>query len=738
MNNIIPALSLILFGSQSWGLVFAALHIAGLAGIFRKSGISWKWALVPFARHYMLSRCAGREKDGRIYLVLLSIRTFLQLVAMFSTEPLKIASFTLSAAAVTLLLSLVMLLYAVRVYFNLTRVWGLRKRWVFAWVFIRGITSALWGWSKRYAPSLEAGPEKKDMTETVYVPKAGKKWFRDFNFNITRMFDYFSFHGDWKCLPVAVAITILVAAIARNDFFTTMEGTIKGSLALTCIALWNGSFNSICTVCRERDRIRDMKSRGMRPSAYIASVIAFQLIMCLIQTFLTVYTCRLIGIDFPDEGVIFKSLIPEIGITVFLISFAADMVCLLISALVRNAMAAMTILPFVLVVQLVFSGSVINVNVWSKSISRYTISNYGVKCIASQADYNNRPMVMGWTLLNSIRDTEVGKTYTVGQLMDIISSDDSYPAVARVRAMEVGRVFTPRQVTDRIEAIEGVGELMDTDLQLNMSVGEAVDFLMERNIIPSYEKIGEMVFSKTFTIDEIYSILNSTDAMQTIREKTVLNLFEVGDLLDLIIAFFEEKDLTVNIKLDQIVNYVRENETVKAFLDRRPLEGLTVRKILENETVKSFYEKYMDIEIDATFTVGEIVDALLSIKEIQKLRDIEIPLKARIGTLIDAVGEEKVKNFVIEKTTAAVRVPEYVHSRSNIMHYWLVLLIYAACAAAASAVVIEIVMRTGSKKENAQNGADGDPDDRVNLLPSEHAEDKNAEDDAGKNQDPSL
>ena len=592
----------------------------------------------------------------------------------------------------------------------------------------------VWGFSKRFAPREQPAAEAGDQT----VRGTSKTWFGNFIFSLTRMFDRFSFRGDWKTLPAAVIITALVASIARKDFFTTMEGTIKGSLALTCIAVWNGCFNSIRTVCGERETIRGLRRRGLQPSAYIASVILFQALLCLVQTLLTMYTCRLVGIVFPEEGVFSPALVPEIGVTVFLISFASDLVCLCISAIVRDSVAAMTVLPFVLVINLVFSGSVINVAVWSKTISRYTISNYGVKCIAAQADYNNRPMVMGWTLLNSIRDTEVGTTVTVGQLMDIIRDDDSYPVVAKVRATEVGTVFTPRQVADRILSFEEVEKAIDMDLKLDMSVREALDFLMEKSIIPSYGEIGEMEFTKTFTVNEIYAIINSMESIQPIREKMIFNLFDVGSTLDLIVTFFEDKDVTINIKMEQVLDYLLQNETVKAFLDRRPLEGLTVRKILGNPTVRSFYEKYLDTEIDARFTVGEIIDAILSIREIQNLRGTEIRLTAKIDTLINAVGEERVKDFVIEKTSQAVHVDGYERSRENILHYWGILMLFTAGAAALAILLIEIVMRTDSKANNSENGGDGDPDDRMDLPPLEHAEKNDGEGDDGKDQDPAL
>ena len=58
---------ILLFGSDGWaGAVMTLLYILGLWFMLKKSGLPGWWALVPFAREYMLSKCAGREAEGRV------------------------------------------------------------------------------------------------------------------------------------------------------------------------------------------------------------------------------------------------------------------------------------------------------------------------------------------------------------------------------------------------------------------------------------------------------------------------------------------------------------------------------------------------------------------------------------------------------------------------------------------------------------------------------------------------
>ena len=55
----------------------------------------------------------------------------------------------------------------------------------------------------------------------------------------------FIYQNDWKVLPMAALIAGIVSMVIRGDFFRTMEGTLKGAFALTCVSIWNGCFNSI-------------------------------------------------------------------------------------------------------------------------------------------------------------------------------------------------------------------------------------------------------------------------------------------------------------------------------------------------------------------------------------------------------------------------------------------------------------------------------------------------------------
>ena len=678
-----------LFGTANWTLALEVLFIIGLWPLLRKSGIKGWWALVPFGREYMFARCAGREKEGRVLLVLKVLDVTLALTG----TTIDIMSFSIPAIALTLALIMVIIIYEIRICKGITDTYGKSRWWIPVWVLAKGIAAPIWGFSPSFMPREQA--HEHEIDEMIEIEKEHGKhtWFGDLGGNFKRLFRYFAFRYDWVNLPIAVLITTIVASIAKADFFTTMDGTIKGSLALTCIAVWNGCFNSIKTVCRERKMIRRLKDGGMYLSSYIVSVMVYQAIMCLMQTILTMYTCTLIGIRFPYEGLVINNLAVEIAVTMFLISFASDLLCLCVSALVREVSTAMTVMPFILVIQLVFSGSIINIQAWSHSISRFTISNYGVKCIASQADYNRRPMVLGWNLLESIRDNAVGTSFTVGELIDMLDSQDPSPGVERVRETVIGKVFTVGEIRDILLGGEFADVFLDKELSLDMSIGDFIGILREHGIIPTTEELKDQTFGKVFTMEEIYNILNNVEAFKKVKDKKIFSILSVGDTLDAVMLFLGDMEINATFKLGQLIDTIMDSAFVKELMEKRPLQGNTVRSLLEKAHVFEALERFKDTEIDARFKMGDIIDAVVALPLVQKYRDTTIEFKANIGTLIDIVGEDTVRDFVLEKTSKAAQVPEYDHTRDNVFRYWNDLLLFVLLFGAAFIAIMEIGMR---------------------------------------------
>jgi hypothetical protein len=94
-----------------------------------------------------------------------------------------------------------------------------------------------------------------------------------------RMFVY---QSDWKVLPMAALIAGLVGFALGGNFGVSMEGTLTGAFAIVCVCIWNGSFNSIQVICRERGIVKREHRAGMHISSYILAHPMYQLLLCLV------------------------------------------------------------------------------------------------------------------------------------------------------------------------------------------------------------------------------------------------------------------------------------------------------------------------------------------------------------------------------------------------------------------------------------------------------------------------
>ena len=222
-----------------------------------------------------------------------------------------------------------------------------------------------------------------------------------------KLFRMFIFQNDWKVLPMSAIIAGLVSFVVGANLFKTQEGTLMGTFALACICIWNGFFNSIQVICRERPIVKREHRSGMHISAYITAHMIYQAFLCLCQTVITIVVCTMTRVTFPSESLITPWPMIDIGITLFLTTYCADIMALMVSAIVHNTTTAMTIMPFMLIFQLVFSGGFFQLSGFSVKITNFTIAKWGLTALCSQGNYNAKPMVTLWNAVAKFQNLEV-------------------------------------------------------------------------------------------------------------------------------------------------------------------------------------------------------------------------------------------------------------------------------------------------------------------------------------------
>ena len=218
-----------------------------------------------------------------------------------------------------------------------------------------------------------------------------------------RMFVY---QNDWKVLPMGALIAAIVTFVVGSNIFRTQEGTKLGVFALVCVCIWNGFFNSIQVVCREREIIKHEHRAGLHMSSYIFAQMIYQLLLCTAQTVITLFICSFAGVKIPDAGIVTPWGILDMGISILLITYTADMMALMVSCIVKNTTTAMTTMPFLLIFQLVFSGGFFALEGIAEYIKYITISHWGMDSLCCIGRYNEQPMVTLWNTLVDFKDIE--------------------------------------------------------------------------------------------------------------------------------------------------------------------------------------------------------------------------------------------------------------------------------------------------------------------------------------------
>ena len=521
---------------------------------------------------------------------------------------------------------------------------------------------------------------------------------------------FFVNQSDWKVIPMAAIIAFLVGMVIRNKIFISMEGTLIGAFALACVGIWNGCFNSIQSVCRERPIIKREHRSGMHISSYIFAHMMYQMLLCLAQTGITLYVLILMDVPFPETGFMTPWMVVDIGITLLMITYASDMMSLFISSICHTTTGAMTVMPFVLIFQLVFSGGFIPLPAFVKPLANFTISNYGIKAITSQCGYNELPMKTAWDTLDKMRDKEIGGTVTLGQIMDLLDSK----AVEKRRDMEIMKSFTVGEVADILSKADDTLHLRDKEVTHSFTLRELLTDLKESEnfqqlrdfeLVPAappvpVEEAAELPAEAAATAETAAAEppaeeapAEEAPAEEAPAEEAPAEEVPAEEAPDEEVAAAEPAEeaaqpgVTVGSMLDKLL----ENEDAKAFLDKELGANMTLGQVLDALHAEDIIASMSDKQLNQPVTLGQAVDFLVNNEALKQQSSREFTFKTTISELFDLVGEEKVKTIVQEATASASRNPDYDRTVENIVENWIMLLLFVLVFSTLATISLEFI-----------------------------------------------
>ena len=453
-----------------------------------------------------------------------------------------------------------------------------------------------------------------------------------------RMFIY---QNEWKVLPMAALIAGLVGMVMKGGLFLGMEATLMGSFSLAMVCIWNGCFNSIQAICRERDVIKREHRSGMHISSYIIAHMMYQALLCLMQTGITIFVTRLVGMRYDLCVPLFTHwTLVDFGISMFLITYAADMMALWISTLAHSTTTAMTIMPFILIFQLVFSGGMLSLPAWSSALKAVTISAPGVNVLCAQGDYNHRPLVALWNYVQGMGDKEISVDITGGQILDLLGPDSSL--AEGLRAQEISASVTVGQVLDYLddESNPMVQELRGMELGGPTTLGTFMD-LLDKNSEIGVAMAG-IPGEMTLTLGEVFEFMD-----------------DIGLLEDLY-----QQELDVKMTLGELLDLAKKS---------------------------GMLDQYRDRAMTVSMTCGQLIDLVMSDERANDLRGQSFTLKTTVAELQSKIGVETVRVLLQDRAGEGSVKAEYEHSLENVLLCWGRLLLFILLFAALSTVTLEFI-----------------------------------------------
>lgn len=220
--------------------------------------------------------------------------------------------------------------------------------------------------------------------------------------------------GDKKNLLVSLMFPIMamliVIWIAGENIFVHYDGTKSGSFVVVSAAIWGGLFNSIQTIVKDRKNIKRIYMAGARLRCYTESRAIIQFVLCTVQSFILSLSYMGVHLVYdnklPKKGVIFSNPLIEFFVSTLLLMYAADMMGLMISCFVKKEETANVLAPYILIVQLIFSGILFEMEGAANYVSYVMISRWGMEALGSTAKLNDLQLKIQMTVPSVPHDFE--------------------------------------------------------------------------------------------------------------------------------------------------------------------------------------------------------------------------------------------------------------------------------------------------------------------------------------------
>ncbi len=163
-----------LFGTyHSIDIILEILFSVSLVFFFRKCAVRPVWAFVPFVRAFFLGKCGDCKPEGKAVAVL-DLLSNLMLLAGHYTNAGSVRFFWINPLSAAI--SIVTLIYRIRIYNGLCINFETKRLWIAAWVLVPFIPAFIWGLSGKYHCRFTVEEMEADTAARItgrYVAESG-------------------------------------------------------------------------------------------------------------------------------------------------------------------------------------------------------------------------------------------------------------------------------------------------------------------------------------------------------------------------------------------------------------------------------------------------------------------------------------------------------------------------------------------------------------------------------------
>ncbi len=187
-----------------------------------------------------------------------------------------------------------------------------------------------------------------------------------------------------------LALALVIVWVAGKGMFETFEQTQACLFMIVSSTIFVGLCNTIQEVCKERNIVKREYMANLNLASYILSKLMVQGAVSVISTAIAMGVYA-VAFDFPKEGVVTKSVTADFMISLLLLMLASNAMGLMISSIVKTNDAANTIAPYLLIVQVVFSGVLFEMEGFMDTIANLMVSKWGMAELGSACGINDFP-----------------------------------------------------------------------------------------------------------------------------------------------------------------------------------------------------------------------------------------------------------------------------------------------------------------------------------------------------------